>query len=76
MDADKQAKIAVHARAIAAMLYEETDSEQVKTLAGIEEAVRGHLLEHVNPEIASFISKQAAAPKLVESDVSTASWES
>ena len=75
MDADKQAKIAVHAQAIAALLYEETDPEQVKTLAGIEEAVRGHLLEHVNPEIASFLSEQVAAPKSVERDASTASWE-
>lgn len=44
------------------MLYEETDPEQVKTLAGIEEAVRGHLLEQVNPEIANFLSAQVAAP--------------
>jgi hypothetical protein len=54
MDADQRAKIAGHAHAIAALLYEETDPEQVKTLAGIEEAVRGHLLQHFNPEIASF----------------------
>jgi hypothetical protein len=54
MDANQQAKIAAHAQAIAAMLDEETDPEQVKTLAGIEEAVRGHLLKQVNPEIASF----------------------
>lgn len=76
MDADKQAKIAVHARAIAEMLYEETDPEQLKTLAGIEKAVRNHLLEHVNPEIASFLSKQVVVPKPVESGASTASWES
>ncbi|WP_410503509.1 ISKra4 family transposase [Leptolyngbya sp. O-77] len=43
-----------HARALAALLYEETDPEQVKTLAGIEAAVRGHLLEHVSPEIGGF----------------------
>lgn len=66
MDADKQAKLAEHARAIAAMLYEETDPEQVKTLAGIEEAVRSHLLEHVSPEIASFLSKQVAAQRREE----------
>ena len=76
MDKDKQAKIAEHARAIAAMLYEETDPEQVKTLAGIEEAVRAHLLEHISPEIASFLSKQVAVPKLVEGDASTVSSDS
>lgn len=32
MDADKKAQIQAHARAIAALLYEETDPEQVKTL--------------------------------------------
>ena len=61
MDADKKAKIKVYARAIANLLYEETDPEQVKTLAGIEEAVRDHILEHVSPEIGDFLSKQVAA---------------
>jgi hypothetical protein len=59
MDADKKAQLQAHARAIAALLYEETDPEQVKTLAGIEEAVRGHLLEHISPEIGDFLSKQS-----------------
>ena len=54
MEADKQAQIQAHARAIAALLYEETDPDQVKTLAGIEEAVRGDLLEHVSPEMGIF----------------------
>jgi hypothetical protein len=54
MDADKKAQIQVHARAIAALLYQETEPEQVKTFAGIEEAVRGHILEYVSPEIGSF----------------------
>jgi len=35
MDADKKAQIQAHARAIAALLYEETDPQQVKTLAWI-----------------------------------------
>jgi hypothetical protein len=61
MDSAKKTKIQAHAQAIAALLYEETDPEQVKTLAGIEEAVRGHLLEHVSPEIGNFLSQQAAA---------------
>ncbi|WP_250126518.1 ISKra4 family transposase [Chroococcidiopsis sp. CCMEE 29] len=56
MEADKKAQIQAHARAIAALLYEETDPEQVKTLAGIETAVRRHLLEHVTPEMGFFIA--------------------
>jgi hypothetical protein len=61
MNTDKKAQIQAHARAIAALLYEETDPEQVKTLAGIEEVVRGHLLEHVSPEIGDFLLKQLVA---------------
>lgn len=71
MDAEKKAQIQAHARALAALLYEETDPEQVKTLAGIEAAVRGHLLEHVSPEIGDFLLQQAAALQVDESVAST-----
>jgi hypothetical protein len=54
MDTTKKAQIQAHARAIAALLYEETDPEQIQTLAGIEESVRSHLLEYVSPEIGFF----------------------
>jgi predicted transcriptional regulator len=73
MDAKKKAQIQAHARALAALLYEETDPEQVKTLAGIETAVRGHLLEHVGPEIGDFLSRQAAALRVDESAASPVS---
>lgn len=76
METSKQAQIATHARAIAALLYEETDREQVQTLAGIEEVVRSHLLEHVSPEIAIFLSTRAAPQPSVESVASTALSES
>ncbi|MGA7932614.1 MAG: hypothetical protein WCA35_03460 [Kovacikia sp.] len=46
MDADKKAQIQAHAQEMVALLYEETDLEQVKTLAGIEEAVRKHVLKY------------------------------
>lgn len=73
MDADKKAQIQAHARALAALLYEETDPEQVKTLAAIEATVRGHLLEHVSPEIGNFLLQQAAVRRVDENAVSTAS---
>jgi hypothetical protein len=60
MDAAKQAELQAHARAIAALLYEEADAEQVQTLAGIEHTVRAQVLEHVSPEIGDFLSKRAA----------------
>ena len=40
MKADKLKQIKAHANAIAELLYEETDCEQVKTLEGIEQTVR------------------------------------
>ena len=73
MDTDKKAQIQAHARAIAALLYEETDPDQVKTLAGIEASVRGHLLEHVSPEIGDFLSKQVAAQRAGENGLLTVS---
>lgn len=75
MDADKKAQIQAHARAIAALLYSETDPEQVQTLAGIETAVRGHLLEHLSPEIGNFLSKQALAQQLDANGTSPASLD-
>lgn len=73
MDAEKKAQLQAHAQAIAALLYEETDPEQVKTLEGIEETVRDHLLEYVGPEIGFFLSKPAVAPLPDENAPSTAS---
>jgi hypothetical protein len=75
MDADKKVQIQAHARALAALLYEETDPEQVKTLAGIEEVVRGHFLEHVGPEIGDFLFKRVVAQRSDENEASTASWD-
>ena len=62
MDADKQAQIQAHVRAIAALLYNETAPEQLTTLEGIETAVRGHILEQVSPQIGLFLSKPRVAP--------------
>ena len=62
MDTEKQAQIKAHARAIAALLYEESEPEQRQTLAGIESFVRGQILEQVSPEIGIFLSRQRAEP--------------
>lgn len=63
MDTAKQAQIKAHALALAALLYEETqqtEPEKLKTLGGIEEAIRGHMQESVNPAVANFLSQKAA----------------
>ena len=61
MDASKEARLKALTQELAELLYKETDPEAVKTLEGIETAVRGHLLEHVGPELGHFLSAQAAA---------------
>ncbi len=66
MDSDKLQQIQAHARAIAALLYSETAPEQLTTLEGIETAVRGHILEHVSPEIGNFLLQQQAAQAVGE----------
>ena len=75
MDIDKLQQIQAHARAIAALLYDETAPEQLTTLEGIEQAVRGHILEHVSPEIGYFLSSQPAALAVDELGNSKASLE-
>lgn len=69
MEADKLKQIKAHANAIAELLYTETDPEQVKTLEAIEEAVRKHLIDYVNPEVAKFLSQAVAKQKQEESEV-------
>lgn len=75
MDTDKRQQIQAHARAIAALLYDETAPEQLTTLEGIEQAVRGHILEHVSPEIGHFLSQQQAEQRVGENDTLKASLE-
>jgi hypothetical protein len=64
MDASKEARLKALTEEIAALLYEETELEAVTTLAGIETAVRSHLLEHVGPQIGNFLSARAAARRV------------
>lgn len=76
MDASKAAQIKSHAREIAKLLYEETEStspEQLENFAGIEQAVRSHLLERVGPEIGEFFVKQQASAGEGENEPSKAS---
>ncbi len=43
-----------HIQAIAKILYEDTPPEELKTLAGIEQAVRAQMQKHVMPEVGVF----------------------
>lgn len=73
MDESKQARLKELTDELAALLYDESDPEEVKTLEGIEKALRGHWLEHVGPELGHFLSAQAAAQPEAVSDASLAS---
>lgn len=73
MDTDKLQQIQAHTRAIAALLYDESAPEQLTTLEGIEQAVRGHILEHVSPEIGHFLSQPRVAQIVDEVGSSKAS---
>ncbi len=64
MNPEKRQAIKAHADAIAALLYEEANQEDLKTLAGIEKTVRDLALEHVMPQIGIFLSKQSQARQL------------
>ena len=72
MDASKEARFKALTEELAALLYEETDPEQVKTLGGIEAAIRDHLLERVGPDLGKFLLQQAAARQLGENGGSKA----
>jgi hypothetical protein len=72
MKSEKAQLIQQHAEAIAALLYEETSPEQVKTLESIEMTVREKVLEHVSPAIALFLSEQAQAKPKDDGDISKA----
>lgn len=78
MDAAKEAEIKAHALALAALLYEDTKAnnpEQLKTLGGIEEAIREHMQERVNPTVANFLSQIAARQAPGGAVRLPASWE-
>jgi hypothetical protein len=72
MDSEKAQLIQHHAEAIAALLYEDTSPEQVKTLDSIEKTVREKVLEHVSPAIAVFLSAQVQGKTKGNGDVSKA----
>jgi len=55
MTPDKEKELAQHLEAIAALLYEETEPEQVKGLAKIEATVREKTLQYITPQLGVFL---------------------
>jgi hypothetical protein len=50
-----------HAKAIAEILYSETDPETLDSLEVIETVVRQKIQEHVSPEVGIFLSEKGQA---------------
>lgn len=54
MTPEKERELANHLEAIAALLYEETEPEQVESLAKIEDTIRKQALEYITPQLGIF----------------------
>lgn len=66
MTPEDKERLDTYTRGIAEILYcnaEERDAEQLKTLEGIEIAVRDQMLENVSPKVGIFLSKKAVGQK-------------
>lgn len=64
MTPEQEKALQEHIQAIAKILYEETPSEELKTLAGIEQAVRSQMQRHVMPQVGVFWSQQRQGQQL------------
>ena len=58
MTPEKEKELAQHLEAIAALLYEETEPEQVESLAKIEATVREKALQYITPQLGIFLSEK------------------
>jgi hypothetical protein len=59
MTPEQEQALQEHVQAIAKILYEDTPPEQLKTLGGIEQAVREQLQKHVMPVVGVFLSQRS-----------------
>ncbi len=66
MTPEEKQRLEACTKEIAKILYrnaEAKDAEQLKTLEGIEIAVREQMLENVSPNVGIFLSKQAVGQR-------------
>ena len=54
MTPEQEQALKVHLKAIAQILYDESDPEAMRTLEGIEVTVRQQIQTHVSPELGFF----------------------
>ena len=58
MTPEQEQTVQANVQAIAKILYENTPPEHLKTLGGIEQAVREQMQKHVMPEVRVFLSQR------------------
>jgi hypothetical protein len=58
MNPEQQQVLDEHIQEIAKILHEDTPPEELKSLAGIEQAVRNQVQKHIAPKIGFFLLKQ------------------
>jgi hypothetical protein len=68
MTLEQEQALKAHLKAIAQILYDDSDPEEMKTLEGIELTVRQQIQAHVSPELGSFLSKQLQERKQVSEE--------
>ena len=68
MTPEQEQALQEHIQAIARILYEDTPTEELKTLAGIEQAVRRQMQSHVMPKVGFFLSPQGQGQQLDTKD--------
>lgn len=77
MTSEQEQALQAHIEAIAKILYQDTQEnapEQLRSLAGIEEAVRSQMQKHVMPEVGVFLSQLRQAQMQAIGDDWGASW--
>ena len=53
-----QKKLQKHLQAVAKILYQEVETRELESLAGIEKTIRAQTLEYITPELGIFFSKK------------------
>ena len=76
MTPEQEKALQEYIQAIAKILYDDTPAEELKTLAGIEQAVRSQMQRHVMPLVGVFLLQQRQGQQQDTDDKSKASSES
>lgn len=68
MTPEEDQNLQAHVEAIAAILYQNTDPEKLKTIEGIEQSVRQQMLNYISPQIGVFLSRKQQGQQQVEDE--------